>query len=80
MLHRWWPAPALLVWVLAWALCLALGAYLRPQIKLANPGAATELLPNFWHIYNSLPKPAWQRPAKETPIDEKPSRRRIIAR
>ena len=70
-----WTAPSPV-----WALCLALGAYLRPQIKLANPGAATELLPNFWHIYNSLPKPAWQRPAKEAPIDEKPSRRRIIAR
>ncbi len=70
-----WTAPSPV-----WALCLALGAYLRPQIKLANPGAATELLPNFWHIYNALPKPAWQRPAKETPTDEKPSRRRIIAR
>ena len=69
-----WTAPSPV-----WALCLALGAYLRPQIKLANPGAATELLPNFWHIYNGLPKPTWQRTPKEEKPDEKPRRRRIIA-
>ncbi len=72
-----WSAPSPV-----WALCLALGAYLRPQIKLANPGAATELLPNFWHIYNGLPKPTWQRPPKkeEEPDEQQPRRRRIIAR
>ena len=69
-----WTAPSPV-----WALCLALGAYLRPQIKLANPGAATELLPNFWYIYNGLPKPAWQRPPKEEPNEQQPRRRRIIA-
>ena len=69
-----WTAPSPV-----WALCLALGAYLRPQIKLANPGAATELLPNFWHIYNGLPKPTWQRaPKEEEKSNEKPRRRRII--
>ena len=64
-----------------WAMCLAVGAYLRPQIKLANPGMATELLPNFWHIYNGLPKPQWQRRPKEE-VSEAPAakRRRVIAK
>lgn len=70
-----WTAPSPV-----WAICLALGAYLRPQIKLSNPGAATELMPNFWHIYNGLPKPVWQRRPKEEEVpDEKPRRRRVIA-
>ena len=64
-----------------WAMSLAIGAYLRPQIKLANPGMATELLPNFWHIYNGLPKPQWQRRPKEE-VSEAPTskRRRVIAK
>ncbi len=69
-----WTAPSPV-----WAMCLALGAYLRPQIKLANPGAATELMPNFWHIYNGLPKPTWQRQPKEEKSEQAPRRRRIIA-
>ena len=69
-----WTAPSPI-----WAMCLALGAYLRPQLKLANPGAATELMPNFWHLYNGLPKPVWQRQPKEEKIEQAPSRRRIIA-
>ena len=71
-----WTAPSPV-----WAMCLALGAYLRPQIKLANPGAATELMPNFWHLYNGLPKPTWQRRPKEEHVEqEAPRRRRIITR
>lgn len=69
-----WTAPSPI-----WAMCLALGAYLRPQIKLANPGAATELMPNFWHLYNGLPRPTWQRPPKEDKNEQAPRRRRIIA-
>ena len=70
-----WTAPSPI-----WAMCLALGAYLRPQIKLANPGAATELMPNFWHLYNGLPKPTWQRrPKEEESGEQAPRSRRIIA-
>ena len=68
-----WTAPSPV-----WGICLALGAYLRPQIKLANPGIVTELMPNFWRLYNGLPKPEWQRRPKEEPAHEQTRRRRVI--
>ena len=62
-----------------WAMALALAAYLKPHIHLANPGVLTGLLPTFWNFYNSLPAPDFKRRAAPEIIDDKPARRRIIA-
>ena len=37
-----------------WALALSLAAFLRPNIKLSNPGIVTNYLPVYWNIYNTL--------------------------
>lgn len=62
----------------AWAMALALAALCRKTamgIPLGNPGIVTELWPQFWSFYNSLPKPQLKKTNQEKP--EK-SRRRII--
>jgi 5-enolpyruvylshikimate-3-phosphate synthase len=66
-----------------WSMAFALAAFLRPGLRLANPGSVTEVLPGFWSIYNSLPHPAdpvrrTQAAAQESKND-KPARRRVIA-
>lgn len=61
-----------------WAMALALGAFLRPHLRLANPGVLTELFPAFWSLYNTLPSPEFGHKKAEPP-DAKPARRRIIA-
>ena len=33
-----------------WALALSLAAFLRPNIKLSNPGIVTNYLPVYWNI------------------------------
>ena len=48
MLHRWWPAPALLVWVLAWALCLALREAQAPLWATLSLPAALGLWVSTW--------------------------------
>lgn len=68
-----WTAPSA-----PWAMALALLAYARPGLKLANPGVMTTLYPGFWTLYNGLPCPDFKRNVTE-PVDEKPVRRRIIA-
>lgn len=68
-----WTAPSA-----PWALALALTAYARPGLKLANPGVMTALYPGFWALYNALPCPDLKRNVTE-PVHEKPVRRRIIA-
>ena len=76
--HPAWTSPD--AW---WGMAFALAAFLRPGLRLANPGHVTEALPPFWGIYNSLPNPA--DPADEPKVtaretkDDKPARRRIIA-
>lgn len=66
-----------------WSMALALGAFLKPGLQLANPGSVTEVMPPFWRIYNSLPQPV--DPARETRTaqqessHDKPARRRLIA-
>ena len=62
-----------------WAMALSLAAYLKPHIRLANPGVLTGLLPTFWNFYNSLPTPDFKRRAAQETVDAKPARRRIIA-
>ena len=65
----------------SWGLALALAAFLRPNIRLTNPGIVTARTPDFWNIYNTLPAPA-ARPGKTSlPPQEpaKPARRRVFA-
>ena len=66
-----------------WSMGLSLGAFIKPGLKLANPGATSGVMPSFWSIYNSLPEP--NDPAlavadkQEESADAAPARRRIIA-
>lgn len=69
-----WTAPTA-----EWALALALCAFARPGLKLANPGVMTTLYPVFWTLYNGLPNPDFKKIVPTEPKDEKPVRRRIIA-
>lgn len=48
MLQRWWPAPALLVWLLAWALCLMLRAAQAPVWATLGLPAALGLVLAQW--------------------------------
>ena len=61
-----------------WAVALALAAFAKPGLKLANPGIMTGLYPAFWNLYNALPCPDLKKIVTE-PVHEKPVRRRIIA-
>ena len=74
-----WASPSL-----TWALALSLAAFLRPNLKLSNPGIVLNSLPTYWNIYNSLPSPTpIRRQEEETPAaatsSTKPARRRVIA-
>lgn len=65
-----------------WALALSLAAFLRPNIKLSNPGIVLNHLPHYWNIYNSLPTPSTTRkaPEEEAPAAPvRPARRRVLA-
>ncbi len=37
-----------------WAVGFALASYLKPGLRLENPGGVTGLMPHFWNIYNAL--------------------------
>lgn len=59
-----------------WGLALALGAFVKPNLKMSNPDCVSSKVPYFWHIYNGLPSPRLSQPKKvENP---EPSRRRIL--
>ena len=60
-----------------WAMAFSLGAYLRPGIKLTNPGIVAELMPAYWTFFNGLPVPTLTSKPKDA-APEKPKRRRII--
>ncbi len=65
-----------------WALALSLAAFLRPNIKLSNPGIVMNHLPHYWNIYNTLPTPSMiRKTAEETaaPAPSRPTRRRVLA-
>lgn len=70
-----WTAPSA-----PWAAAAALGGFLRPAIRLSNPGLLTDWLPSFWAMYNSLPAPDFSPKAPVETADVQPARRRIIAR
>lgn len=40
-----------------WAVAYAAMSFRRPGLVLADPSAATDLLPRFWNFYNTLPSP-----------------------
>ncbi len=64
----------------AWTLAMALAAFRRPGMALANPGGVTELMPGFWTLYNALPEPpkglgqsmGQARGSKKETSDDKP--------
>ena len=63
-----------------WALALALLAFVRPNLKLSNPGVVTAQLPRFWKLYNALPNPAETlRGPADGDAPAKPGRRRVLA-
>jgi hypothetical protein len=66
-----------------WSMAFALGAFVRPGLRLANPGGVNAVMPSFWSIYNSLPHPFDPLPrkretAQEPPDDKSPGRRVIV--
>ncbi len=64
----------------SWALALALGAFLRPHLKLGNPGIVSARMPDFWTLYNSLPVPEVRPEAPHlSPETARPARRRFFA-
>ena len=62
-----------------WAMAYALGAFLKPNLHLSNPGIMTGLFPLFWNLYNTLPHPELRRKSEQEVEDAKPARRRVIA-
>lgn len=72
-----WASPSV-----SWALALSLAAFLRPNIKLSNPGVVLSRLPHYWNLYNTLPSPTLTRkPAEEQSgtAPARPARRRVFA-
>ncbi len=66
-----------------WSMGLALAAFLRPGLRLANPGNVSDLMPPFWGMYNTLPSPedpAAPKATKDSVDDRpvKPAGRRFI--
>lgn len=65
-----------------WGMAFALCSFLRPGVKLANPGIVTVAMPTFWRVFNSLPviaDPAPKREEQEKQKSATPARRRILA-
>ena len=71
-----WTAPSP-----AWAMAYALAAFVRPHLKLANPGIMTALYPRFWALYNALPEAQAIRQAVQSATPEEhhdePKRKRV---
>jgi hypothetical protein len=40
-----------------WAVAFSLLAFLKANLKITNPDSATEAIPDYWELYNSLPEP-----------------------
>jgi hypothetical protein len=58
-----------------WTLAFSLGAFFKSNLKLSNPDSASDLLPDYWVLYNKLPDPS----PKIIPTEDTPKHRRIIA-
>ncbi len=64
----------------AWGMALALGAYIRPHVQMINPGIVSHHMPNFWQLYNSLPRPLLgTAPRHQAPPPVESGKRRIRA-
>jgi 5-enolpyruvylshikimate-3-phosphate synthase len=60
-----WPCPSC-----HWGLAMALGAFIRPNLKISNPDCVSKMWPNFWHFYNRLPVPQIIKSTKPVDIAE----------
>lgn len=71
-----WASPSL-----HWALALSLAAFMRPQLRLSNPGIVLSRLPYYWNVYNTLPVPTLAPKATEEAVapSGRPARRRVLA-
>lgn len=67
-----WPCPSCY-----WGVALSLVAFMRNNIKLANPDCVSQYLPDYWHFYNRLPNPSLQVTEDEAAVSSLPVRRRI---
>lgn len=70
-----WNAPGA-----AWAMALAVAACVRGEKSgwpLGNPGIVTDLWPQFWSLYNSLPNPQAKKKEEEAAQPAPKPRRRI---
>lgn len=65
----------------AWAMALAVAAGARADRRgwpLGNPGIVTELWPQFWSLYNSLPNPQLKKREEQPMGQPQKARRRIL--
>jgi len=63
-----------------WALAFSLLAFLKANLKITNPDIATEAIPDYWELYNSLPEPKAPSAKAEQPVATNiKGRRRIRA-
>lgn len=61
-----------------WSMAMAMTSFLRSGLRIANPGNMTQLMPAFWSFFNGLPSPDIAPKPKE-PVNDKPTRRRVLA-
>lgn len=61
----------------AWTLAFSLLAFVKANLKLVNPDSASEAIPRYWQVYNSLPCPKSGAIQEDDEV-EAPTRRRII--
>ena len=67
----------------AWAMAFALCSFLVPKLRLSNPNIVGLLYPQFWKVYNGLPRPRLKSRTEEKEQKEDaatPARRRVIAK
>ena len=72
-----WIAPSA-----AWAMAFALCSFLSPRLRISNPAVVNTRFPQFWNVYNSLPRPQLKRreEQKKEEDDAKPARRRVVVK
>lgn len=61
-----------------WGIALSLAAFLHSNLKLGNPDCVSEVLPDYWHMYNRLPSPKVRKSAPAAEAREPAKARRRI--
>ncbi|MDR2892063.1 MAG: hypothetical protein LBV80_03110 [Deltaproteobacteria bacterium] len=61
-----------------WTIGLSLGAFFCSNLKLSNPDSASDLLPDYWTLYNALPDPGAKAEANRAAVTPAGSGRRRI--